>query len=113
MRGQAPVMGYFGVARPQQETNRALQQLQTDFNTQQHVLNTLPDPLQDQAQANPMMSSSGHNVSFFNTRQYFSGPNNRFSLGGATNPGGAGGGRPNQASHTIGVPVAPGLNQRR
>lgn len=114
MRGQAPVMGYFGVARPQQETNRALQQLQNDFTTQQHLLNPLLDPLQDQGQANSMMPSSGHAVSFFNTRQYFSGPNNRFSLGGGpATPGGAGGGRPNQPNHAVGVPQAPGLNTRR
>ena len=112
MRGQAPVMGYFGIVRPQQETNRTLQQLQNDFSTQQHMINTLPEQFQDQGQANPLMSTSGHTVSFFNTRQYFSGPNNRFSLGGATN-GGAGGGAFGQPNHAIGVPVAPGLNQRR
>lgn len=110
LRGPNPVTGYFGIVRPQQDTNRALQNLQADFTTQQQQINPLLDP-QVQNQGMAAGSSTGHPVTFFNTRQYFSGPNNRFSLG--TGAGG-GAGYFNQGNgRAPGLPIAPGLNIHR
>ena len=112
LRSANPVTSYFGVVRPQQETANTLQQLQQDFGA-------LPGNSQtaatEQGQMQQAVGQTGHGVSFSNTRQFFSGPNNRFSLGSASGDrtGSSTMGGPTRSRPVMGVPVTSGLMNRR
>lgn len=62
-RGTNPAINYYGIVRPEIQTNNALRTLQGDVNANATALSA------DQAQANQI--ATGHSVQFLNTTHYF------------------------------------------
>lgn len=101
-RGGNAAINYYGVVRPQLETNRALFQLQQDVQMGQVGVAVALDPNQNAAILNT--GQTGHPVSFFNYSHYYGNRGGGGGSGGTTPiAGGAGNpiGRPNPGVRPI------------
>ena len=94
--GTSPGINYFGIVRPQIETNRSLQMLQTE-------IQTLPQGTTPTTgtTATVIAGSTGHPVTFFNTSHYFG------MMGGRTGTGASVGGI-GTAAPGVGIGVGVG-----
>ena len=76
-RGGNPGINYYGTVRPQMETSRTLQGLQTELQMAENAMYSgVPSP-GAAGGSPPAISTTGHPIAFFNTSHYFPAPGQR------------------------------------